>query len=127
MPDADEDRQAVLLSYRAAIEEMIQRAPDRQAWDDGIDALRSVEKALSKAFDQEARARADAARAAAGASDTDEFHRHSQATAKVDDLLGQREQLRTNLLSLDPPDIDGLLDLMAVSYTHLTLPTILLV
>lgn len=122
MPDTDEDRQAVLLSYRAAIEEMIQRAPDRQSWDDGIDALRTVEKALSKAYDEEERARADAARGAAasadGPSDTAEFHRRAQITAKVDDLLGQREQLRTSLLSIDPPDIEGLLDLMDIVFDH---------
>lgn len=108
LPENDEDVLVILRSYRAGIEEMIARGPDREAWDETIIALRDNEKALSSANQEWEDA---------GGLDFNPADR-PELSARIDRLHSARDEYRTKLFSLDPPDVEGLLHLMEIVFDH---------
>jgi hypothetical protein len=110
LPEFEGDLLVILRSYRSAIEEMIARIPDREEWDETVIALRENEKALS-----EANREWEAAGFSSVGFREDE---HPELKAKTAQLYENRDRYRTKLLSLDPPDIEGLLALMDVVFDH---------
>lgn len=109
LPDCDEDRELMLSSYRAAVEEMKARQPDRTAWDAAEKALRDAEWRLRCAGDEE-----DSLNSAAH---VDEGVRED-LKARLDQAYADRDVARSALLALDPPDAAALLVQMEIVFDH---------
>lgn len=89
-----EDKVIQLGSYQAAIMELIERQPSREDWDEAVSGLREIDRLIEKLD--------------AGEANQDRLNK-----AYVD-----RDAAITDLLSLKPPDLDGLLVLMEFVFEH---------
>lgn len=94
LPEHDQDVLVILRSYRAAIEEMIARSAEREAWDDTVARLREIDRRIATMD--------------TGENDTD----------RVTKAYADRAAAVTDLLTMQPPDLDGLLVFMKVVFEH---------
>lgn len=83
-PNAEEDHVLMLASYRAAVVEMIERRPSRGDWDDAVAGLHEIERQI------------------AGWEENGIAERRAKAHRDRDAAI-------TDLFSMQPPHLDGLL------------------
>lgn len=94
-----EDKVIQLGSYQAAIMEMIERQPGRGDWDDAVAELRGIERTI------------------------DDLDRRDTADLPIDaevlrKAYAERDAIITDLLTMEPPHLDGLLVFMDLVFEN---------
>lgn len=111
LPGTDEDREVILLSYRAAILEMLGRNSDREPWDAAVADYQHVQRQLE----------------AVNFEFSHRFGDRSLDDCEVEDprligrlrtLYDQRDAAREAIYAGTPADLDGLLVLMEIVFEH---------
>ena len=111
LPDTDEDREVILLSYRSAILEMLGRNSDREPWDVAVAEYRHVQRQLEGCNFEFSHRFGDRTLDDCEAEDP-------RLIGRLRTLYDQRDAAREAIYAGTPADLDGLLVLMEIVFEH---------